>query len=184
MRVINLEVRATDRSGRPVNDLRADELTLEVDGKPVPLGHFARIADGRSVIPPATPDGTVTAPVTSAASTATAGSAPLRVAILIDDFFLGPASRKRAASAIRPFLEHELAPDVEVLLAGFDRRGLAVRVPFTRDRQKVITAIESATLATESVRRESDLASTMLTLRGAAARPDRKSDHRPAAVRP
>jgi VWFA-related protein len=170
VRVINLDLHATDSKGRPV-ELTASDLRLEVDGRPVPLRYFARV-------PEAADAATAETGETSSEASGSAGSsrrprrgghpftAPgedrrLRLVFLVDDFFLGPASRARAIDAIHAFVE-PLPEGTEFLLASFDRRGLTVRVPFTGDRRRLLDALDEASLSTlEGMRRESDRRSTM-----------------------
>ncbi len=149
--MINLEVRAFDRAGHPIEDLQADELSLRVDGRPMPIRYFARF--------PAAAAATVE-PSSSASTTDSMPAAladPVqRVVVFVDDFFLGPASRARAMVAVGEFIGR-LAPETEVLLATFDRSGLSVRVPFTRLRRKTHQALDGLPLSSiEGIRRDSD----------------------------
>jgi hypothetical protein len=45
VRVINLEVRFTDKKGHHVADLRPADFRLEIDGEPVPIDYFSEIRD-------------------------------------------------------------------------------------------------------------------------------------------
>ena len=43
---MDLDVTVTDKSGRSVPDLKREDFTVKVDGKPVPIDYFARVDQG------------------------------------------------------------------------------------------------------------------------------------------
>lgn len=161
VRVINLEIRAFDRQGRAIEDLRPEELELTVDGQRVPIRYFARFPEGQTESPADRAEGSeVPTP-----AVATPEERRQRVVVFVDDFFLGPASRARAVPAIVSFLD-QLPREAEVLLASFDRSGLSVRVPFSTDRRRVADTLRGLALAaSEGFRRDAELQGTLGTLR-------------------
>ncbi|MDQ5857274.1 MAG: hypothetical protein M3542_03220, partial [Acidobacteriota bacterium] len=46
VRVMDIDVVVTGRDGRPVTDLRREDFTIRIDGKPVPIDYFARVDEG------------------------------------------------------------------------------------------------------------------------------------------
>ncbi len=46
VRVMDLDVVVTDSKGRPVPDVKQEEFSVKVDGKPVPIDDFARVEEG------------------------------------------------------------------------------------------------------------------------------------------
>jgi VWFA-related protein len=163
VRVINLEIRAFDRAGRPIEDLRADELSLRVDGRPIPIRYFARFPAATAAT--AEPSSSATASTTATDATPAAPADPVqRVIVFIDHNFLGPASRARAVAAIRGFLE-QLPAESEILLATFDRSGLSVRVPFTRHRKEILQVLDDLPLsALDGFRRDADRRAAIETI--------------------
>lgn len=148
VRVVNVEVFVSDRQGRPVTDLRRDEVELFEDGRAVAITHFYASAAGAragaepspepsttaGVGTPATAnEGEATAPTSALeASSASAELAapPLHLAVLLDDLHLAPAHRARTLDALEPFLVDQVRRGGRVLVASYDR-GLALRGVFT-----------------------------------------------------
>ena len=46
VRVMDLDVSVTDSRGNPVTDLKKDDFRVAVDGKPVNIDYFTRVAQG------------------------------------------------------------------------------------------------------------------------------------------
>ena len=46
VRVLNLDVDVTDSKGNPVTDLKREDFTLKIGGKPVPIDYFSPVSDG------------------------------------------------------------------------------------------------------------------------------------------
>ena len=53
VRVVQVEVVVTDRSGDRVYDLKPEDFRLEVDGREVPIDFFSEVRDGQTAAPPA-----------------------------------------------------------------------------------------------------------------------------------
>jgi VWFA-related protein len=122
VRVVNVDVAVTDRDGRPVDDLERVDFLLEVDGKPVEISNFARVARASAPPPP------VPAPPAAPASTSVVDeSTRLRLAVWIDDLHMLPARRNRVLRELAPLLEAQHAAGADVLLGRFDRSFQLVR---------------------------------------------------------
>jgi Ca-activated chloride channel homolog len=110
--LVILSATAVDRHGRPVTNLRADELRVLEDGRPQRLEHFSE-----------------------------AQSVPARLLLLVDasgsmNVALKTASTSMAVAQILAGLQ----PADEVALAGFDQRYWGI-VPFTRDHERILKAL-------------------------------------------
>ena len=168
VRVINLELHAVDGAGRPVGDLRLDELSLRVDGKPVPIRYFASFPVSAPPLSPTseTPTSETPAAEPRAAGPSRPSTASPRVILYVDDFFLSPPSRKRALEGVRRFLGGDFAEGTEFMLVTFDRSGLNVRQPFTTSRQRLQSALAELPIqSAEGFRRDADRASTQASIR-------------------
>lgn len=129
VRVVNVDVVVTDRDGRPVTDLTQEDFVLEVDGRPVEISNFARIAAEHTAsaapaptpAPPAPPPTPATAPVPPAPAPPADESTRLRLAVWIDDLHTLPAHRNRVLHELGSLLESQRAAGADLLLARFDR---------------------------------------------------------------
>jgi len=144
VQLVNLDVVVTDRSGRPVPGLRADDFELRVDGRPIELRHF--------YAPPAsveTKSSEARLPAPKAGMT-THGQAPPAQArsnrresaliIYVDNFHLQPAHRTAVLRRLRHFLADSAGVWDRIMVVSYDR-SVKLRVPFTDDRQAVESAL-------------------------------------------
>jgi VWFA-related protein len=142
VRVVNLEVYVTDRDGRRVTDLRREDFELFEDGRKVEISHFESYAPGAVTGASA---GIAPAPGTPGAS---AGSPepppadPLYLVVYVDNVNVGAAHRARALAQVREFLDREMAPGDQVMIATYDL-SLNVRQPFTDDKAALGGALDS-----------------------------------------
>ena len=152
VRLVEIDAWATARDGRPVTDLRQDELRLTEDGKPVDIFYFARpTAEGGGAGPSEeTIEGT---PRTTT------------LAIYFDDAHLEPAHRAHVAAAIEKALATQLPAATGVMVVRYDR---AVRVvlPRTADRAAVLAALDAmASPATAAIEASGDEQKTLEAIR-------------------
>jgi VWFA-related protein len=143
--VVNVEVYATDRNGKRVNDLKREDFTVLEDGKRVEVTNFAAFSSGHDVTASAGGSGSTS---DAAASAAPAAAAPdpetaLSLVVFLDDLHLRPEHRVKAVEQIRAFLSRSVRPGDRVMVAanGF---GLHLIQPFTEDRTAVDTALKQA----------------------------------------
>jgi VWFA-related protein len=137
--VVNVEVHATDKSGKRVNDLRQGDFALLEDGKPVAITNFTPVhGPSSSAGPSASP--------TAAEGAARTPADAWNLVIYVDNSNLRPSHRTRALQQLREFLAHGLSPGDRVMLVTSD---LALKVwqPFTSDT----AALDAALLAMEKV---------------------------------
>ncbi|HSN87989.1 MAG TPA: VWA domain-containing protein, partial [Thermoanaerobaculia bacterium] len=143
VKVVNLEVYVTDRDGRRITDLRREDFELFEDNRRVEITNFDAFTPGAVTGAPA---GTGPAPRPDApASTGaldTPPADPLFLVIYVDNVNVGAAHRARALAQVREFLDREMAPGDQVMIATYDL-SLHVRQPFTSDREALGRTLEA-----------------------------------------
>jgi VWFA-related protein len=135
--VVNIDVYATDKSGKRVNDLGLGDFELLEDGKPVPITNFTpvRVQGAAAAAVPA-PE-----PAGAAAAVSRAPEDAWNLVVYVDDFNIQPAHRTRALTQLREFLAHGLSPGDRVMLVSYDL-GLKIRQPFTSDPSALDAALQ------------------------------------------
>jgi VWFA-related protein len=138
--VVMLDVIARDRKGRPVVDLRPDELQVSENGQRCEIRSFAFVESERR-LELAEPPGpsTVAPPPASEAAT----GAPLNLVSLVFDR-LGLEDNRLAAKAARAFVEDGIAHRTRVAVFKIGTR-LTLLQKFTSEKQLLLRAIEEAT---------------------------------------
>ena len=141
--LVQTDVTVVDKDGRFVDDLKAEQFELKVDGKPTPVAFFERVAAGSAQ-----------EPGQLSAARSAAGSAPARpgaqprgvghsrtVFFFVDDFHLDSESFIRARRALLRAIETELGPDdrASVVTAG----GVSAPPPLTSDKAVLKAAAQS-----------------------------------------
>lgn len=144
-----VEFIAVDESGRFIDDFKLDEIEVKIGGKkqkadvlfpfgtvpqPVPLASFSNGAKASS-------------PSAAAGAGRAEGSASARTVILLDSRVLDASNFNHSLRAIRGFIEEYLESDHMVMIAEVER-DLKIRVPFTRDREKLLSAVGELTPST------------------------------------
>jgi VWFA-related protein len=146
VRVLNLDVDVTDASGNPVTDLKKDDFTVKIGGKPVPVDYFALINEGTFHAPDlaAAPPDRVLSTYKQAEETA---YVPRNFLVYVDCGYLPPGLRNRAIAAIRD-LTSRLGPNDAVRVVLFDR---APRVLVDWTTSKELVMAELAAMEKETV---------------------------------
>lgn len=119
IRVMDLDVSATDSKGNPVADLNREDFRVLVDGKPVPIDFFTRVAEGTIHSPDlaaASPD-RVLAEYRKGEET----YIPRDFLMYVDVGNLSPANRKRGMEALRDLVTR-MGPSDRGRVVLFDRR--------------------------------------------------------------
>ena len=141
---VQMEVQATDREGRVVEDLRAEELRLSQDDVAVEI-------TGLRLVRPQEPAGEAAAapgsPATAGASAPASAAGPagrdgLHLVAFIDNTNVAPFHRRKALGQLWSFLDGSLAPSDRVMVVAYDR-GLRVIQPFTSDSKVVLEALRA-----------------------------------------
>lgn len=142
--VINVEVFATDKSGRPVHDLEAEDFEVFEDGEPVEITNFFTTSRTDRV------SASLDRGPREIAAEGLEPAAPLsplpedqtlHLVIYVDHFNLRTGDRRRVLDDLGGFVEDRLIQGDRIMLVGYDRQ-LEVAVPFTRDRERLLAGIE------------------------------------------
>lgn len=141
VRLVTIPVLVRDSQGRPVTDLRAEDVQI-VDGRQTYSAAFASPfyegAEARKDLPQVrlmtqVPGGDVEVARSSVRE-------PRHLLILADVLNDPPTGRKDAMEALGRFVETELDPSFQVALMVFDGQ-LRLRLPFTHDRAAAAAAL-------------------------------------------
>ena len=134
--VVNLDIRVTDRKGRPVSGLTAAELTLKEDGKKTEIAHFVEI--------PARSEGRTQAVKESLATALPSEllETPRTLVFLIDDTTVQRQHRAAALQQLRDLLNQDLLAETSTALAVYDGELRVVQQP-TIDRDRLLAAIDA-----------------------------------------
>ena len=92
VRVINLEAVVVDGQGRRVGGLGAGDLSLEVDGAPVPIDYFSEISEGHAAAPAA--DAAADPPAPPPGVGEPGERVPTNYLVFIDSYFTRLADRR------------------------------------------------------------------------------------------
>lgn len=115
---IDLDASAEAKNGTPVEDLRVDEVVLELDGKPVDLDYFTRVETGR-----------LTGPARAGSGADASGNVARHFFLVIDEDHLVPADRPKVFEAARSLLA-QLEPGDRIAAAVLQRGRLRSLAPF------------------------------------------------------
>jgi VWFA-related protein len=146
--VVVLDVVARDKKGRPVRDLRPEELQILENDQRCEVKSF-RLIESEGTIEPSGASG-VGAPVAkvespaAASSPATAEAPPVNLVTLVFDRLSLEADRL-AGKAARDFVERGIGPRTQVAVFNIGLGGLTLVQPFTAEREPLRQAIELAT---------------------------------------
>jgi VWFA-related protein len=129
--VVNVEVVVTDRQGKAVTGLTADDFEVFEDGEPRPIVNFYAEVGGRP-----RPAGGSASPAAGEAPAAAAAVPPeqqLHLLVFIDETHLATAHRNRVLDDLREFLTHRLEPSAVVSVVTLGR-ALRIHSDFLGDR--------------------------------------------------
>ncbi|MDE2689725.1 MAG: VWA domain-containing protein [Acidobacteriota bacterium] len=136
VRVVNVEVVVTDRSGNRIRGLQPGDFELRVDRRPVAVDYFTEVDEGRALeasdegvgnVPALTPDEPV-------------GTSYL---VFIDDLFAIKQRRNRVLNRLEQDLV-QLDPADRVAVVAHDGRELVLITDWTGDRADIETALLEA----------------------------------------
>ncbi|HEY3172520.1 MAG TPA: VWA domain-containing protein [Thermoanaerobaculia bacterium] len=137
VRVMDLDVSVTDSSGRPVPDLKREDFTVRVDGKPVPIDYFARVDAGTIHAPDlatASPD-----QVLAAYRRGDEAFVPRHFLMYVDLGHLTPDGRKRAVDGLRDLITR-MGPNDRGRALMFDRRSKEL-TEWTSSKEELFAAL-------------------------------------------
>ncbi|HEY4642279.1 MAG TPA: VWA domain-containing protein [Thermoanaerobaculia bacterium] len=131
VKVTNVDVVVTDKSGKPVRNLTRDDFTILEDGKLQPVTNFYEVQ-------PEAPAGAAPAPAD--ANKNVEPPRPRRIVIFIDNYSLHPFRRHEVFAAIDRSFNELFRPGDQAMVAAWNR-GLHIVIPFTGDREKLRAAM-------------------------------------------
>jgi len=137
VRVMDLDVVVTDKSGRPVSDLTRDDFTVRIGGKTVPIDYFARVDEGTIHAPDlatASPD-----QVLAVYRRGNEAYVPRHFLMYVDVGHLAPDGRKRGLEALRDLVTRMGPNDVGRVLM-FDRRSKEL-TEWTNSKEQLFAAL-------------------------------------------
>ncbi|MGE0454291.1 MAG: VWA domain-containing protein [Vicinamibacteria bacterium] len=139
--IVHVEAVVTDKRGRPVLDLKADDFHLYEDGKPVPIVAFEAAIGGPET--PHGPEPSASPGAALPAGVAAAAAEPPTVVVYLDAPNLTPAGLRRSLDRLAQLLEAQIAAGLRVLILA-ERRGTRALTPPTSDPAVVRAAVEEA----------------------------------------
>ena len=137
VRVMDLDVSVTQKDGRPVPDLRRENFTVRVDGKPVPIDYFARVDEGTIHAPDlatASPD-----QVLDIYRRGNEAFVPRHFLLYVDLGHLAPSGRKRALESLRDLVTR-MGPNDRGRVVLFDRRAKEL-TEWTSSKEELFAAL-------------------------------------------
>lgn len=141
VQLVQLPILALDRQGRPVNDLRPEEIEVKLRGDRMRISYldpFVEHADPAPTSPSVRLF--LDAPGGWSAPVAASAVQPRYIAFLIDNENDDPLRREEALQKTVAFVESGLEPDVRAAVLSY-AGSLELDLPFTSDREAIKTAI-------------------------------------------
>ncbi len=138
VRVVNIDVFATDKKGRPITGLTKDDFVLTVDYRPAEIEYFyAPQLIGES---PTGATGDEIPPSEALGFYAPGPAADPLIVIYIDNYWLTPPERLRVLDDVQQFVQAQADASRRFLLVTHDP-SITIRTPITRDTAQVVAAL-------------------------------------------
>ena len=137
VRVMDLDVVVTDKTGQPVTDLKREDFTVRLGGKVVPIDYFARVDAGAIHAPDlatASPD-----QVLAAYRQGEQSHVPRHFLIYVETGHLAPEARKRGLEAVRDLITR-MGPNDRGRVVLFDRRSREL-AEWTSSKETLFSAL-------------------------------------------
>jgi VWFA-related protein len=135
---VQVRVFAVDAAGKPVDDLKPEDLTLRVDGHVVPIDTLAREETPGSPITEPTP--TRGKPIARATAPEPGVAPTVALMVVVDESTTGFLSRKEALAQLVRFVETD-ARASQFLVATYGRGSLRLDLPWTTDHARVVSVL-------------------------------------------
>ena len=134
--LVRFDVRIVDEAGRPITDLRQDEIIIEEGGKALPVMLFQRVTE------PA--ESYVEAAVRAVSAQVSSNDAFPRghlYILIFDQQHITPGNEGRARMAAEQFIRRRVRPSDRVAVFGIP--GPGPEIGFTADRMRAIQALDT-----------------------------------------
>ncbi len=144
VRVVNVEVFATDKKGNPVQGLTSEDFELYEDGRRVEISHFFAASDETSApaaakpLPPVEP---LALPEVKATTPRLDPNKVPSVVAYIDNLNLRKGGRKRVLADLATFLEDSVDHGSRVMIVVHDRGGLRPILAPTTDKGRIAESL-------------------------------------------
>ncbi len=139
--VIEVEVFVSDRQGRAVTDLAAEDFEIFEDGRPVELTNFRRAVAGGGVSRQAAEPAPDAAPrLPSVRFPAPSPEVPLYLVLYVDNANLRAGNRRRVLRDLRELVQGQGGAAERIMVVSHER-SLQVRQGLTSSRRSVIEAL-------------------------------------------
>ncbi len=139
VRVVNVEVVVTDKSGNRVTGLPPGDFRLKVDGREVPIEFFSEVRGG-DAIAPGPSEGPPVAGLPSLAPGSPVGTSYL---VFVDDYFSVGPRRDEVLTKLKDDLAR-LQPEDRMAIVAYDGRKLAMLASWTSDQAALARALKEA----------------------------------------
>ncbi len=144
IQVVTVRVTARDHSGKPVEDLAAEDLTLSIDGRKVAidtLSRETRASNAGSSTPAVASAAAAPVATVSAKPAPAPPSAARQMALFLDESEAKSFDRRDVDDQLTKFLEQPGAAPRRLLLARFDGSRLVVESPWSDSAAGALDAI-------------------------------------------
>ena len=148
VRIINVDVIVTDKRGNFIPNLKPEDFTILENGVPKPITNFYEVQGSvaKAVLGEA-PEAPPAAATPALAAKTVPENMKRRIIFYVDNLSLSPFNRNRVFQEMKDFVNTVMRPGDEAMIATYNR-SMKVRVPFTPDKNALLTMIEG--LARES----------------------------------
>ena len=125
VRVVNVDVVVTDRDGRPVTGLTANDFEILEDKRQQAITNFSEIRDGRA----------------AQEETSQAAVKPRHFILFVDNRAMHPVLRKHVTSELHEFLDAQVRPTDQATVISWDRV-LNIVAPLTSNKSVLHAALD------------------------------------------
>ena len=147
--LVQVDATVTDRSGKQVNNLTADDFEITENGKPQKITNFSYISTApQDLKTPSRPPSSNAVAKNSAATTPFVPTKPLRpeqvhraIALVVDDLRMSQDGINSTRDALRKYIDQQMQPGDLVAIIRTSA-GIGSLQQFTNDRQQLYTAID------------------------------------------
>ena len=139
VRVINIDVVVTDRKGKHVPNLTADDFELFENGRPVKITNFYPVARTKA---PAAVTGVPGSKPAAQPAEEVPQQLKRKIVFFVDNLSLAPFNRNRVFKSMKEFAREVMQPGDEAMVATWNR-SMKVRVPFTSDPIQIQQALDA-----------------------------------------
>src|SRR5437588_3829976 len=173
-RLVNVDVSVKDKKGNYVNDLKADDFTVFVNGVRQKVEFFnPPLVAGETVGSDGASAREKSTPAAQAQARARAGMPGNVISLVLDGLTTDPSNMKRVRDGAIKYIREQLA-DTDAVALFAVTGGLQLLQPFTRDKDKLIAAVDRASAVSTSSKNYEmrDIGENIAQLRQAASGAD------------